>query len=90
MSDQGRVARLLPIDTAHRYPRTSISGRKYYLHQLVARAWHGPRPPGALVLHHDDDPNHPHASNLRYGDHAANAADRKRNRIQRQRQENRT
>jgi hypothetical protein len=80
VSERGRVARLLKVDRAHRYPRVSIPGAKVYVHHLVAAAWHGPRPDGALVLHHDDDPLNPTAINLRYGDHAENAADRIRNR----------
>lgn len=79
VSDRGRIARLLPVDHSHRYPRVSIAGQKVYLHAMVAGAWHGPRPDGALVLHYDDDPDNPTAENLRYGDHAENFADRQRN-----------
>jgi HNH endonuclease len=80
VSGRGRVARLLTIDHSHRYPRVSIGGEKVYLHHLVAEAWHGPRPDGAPVLHHDDDPLNPEADNLRFGSHAENAADARRNR----------
>lgn len=80
VSDRGRVAKLLNVDYSHRYPRVSINSRKRYVHDLVAAVWHGPRPVGALVLHHDDDPLRPHAANLRYGSHRQNAADRRRNR----------
>lgn len=87
VSDRGQVAKLLNVDCSGRYPRVSVAGRKYYLHSLVARAHIGPRPRGLLVLHADDDPQNPDALNLRYGTHAANAADRRRNRARRNRQE---
>lgn len=79
VSERGRVARLLNIDRAHRYPRVSIAGDKRYVHHLVAEAWHGPRPDGLLALHADDDPENPTAGNLRWGSHADNAQDRKTN-----------
>lgn len=79
VSDRGRIARVLTIDRAHRYPRVSVAGRKVYIHHLVAETWHGPRPDGLLLLHADDDPDNPHAENLRWGTPAENAADRRRN-----------
>lgn len=79
VSDRGRVARLLPVDTSGRYPRVSVLSRKFYLHSLVAWAFHGPRPRGALVLHEDDSPENATAENLRYGTHEDNWVDRKRN-----------
>ncbi|MBX9638500.1 MAG: HNH endonuclease [Mycobacteriaceae bacterium] len=79
VSERGRVARLLNVDRSHRYPRISVGGVKRYLHDFVAAAWHGPRPEGALVLHFDDDPQHPAAANLRYGSHVDNYDDARRN-----------
>jgi hypothetical protein len=79
VSERGRVAKLLKVDRSNRYPRVSIGGDMRYVHALVAEAWHGPRPDGLLVLHHDDDPENPAPENLRYGDYVDNAADRKRN-----------
>ena len=76
VSDGGRIARVLSVDRAHRYPRVSIAGRKVYVHHLVAEAWHGPRPDGSLALHADDNPENPAAENLRWGSHADNAQDR--------------
>jgi len=80
VSSLGRVAKILPIDRSGHYPRVSIAGRRFYLHTLIARGFYGDRPDGALVLHGDDDPANATAGNLRYGDHAQNAADRRRNR----------
>jgi hypothetical protein len=81
VSERGRVARLLRIDRSHKYPRISIGGEKRYIHQLVAEAFHGPRPDGLLALHHNDDPANPSAANVRWGSHAENAEDARRNRI---------
>jgi hypothetical protein len=83
VSDRGRIARLLNVEGAHRYPRVSIAGQKRYVHHLVAEAWHGPRPDGQWALHTDDDPERPHADNLSWGTPKQNAADAKRNRINR-------
>jgi HNH endonuclease len=84
VSDRGRIAKLLPIDTAHRYPRFSVGGRKVYVHHAVAEAWHGERPDGLLVLHADDVPDHNDARNLSWGTAKQNGADAKRNRINRE------
>ena len=81
VSDRGRVAKLLKIDTAHRYPRVNVGKEKRYVHHLVAEAHHGPRPEGLLALHADDDPNNPSAGNIRWGTAAENAADAHKNRI---------
>ena len=54
--------------------------RDVYVHVLVCLAWHGPPPfERALVLHHDDDPQNNRPDNLRWGSHADNEADRRRN-----------
>jgi hypothetical protein len=49
------------------------------VHHLVAAAFLGPRPEGALVLHKNDIKADCRVRNLRYGTHADNMADRKRN-----------
>lgn len=46
---------------------------------LVADAWHGPKPPGLVVRHLDDDPLNDAAWNLRYGTHRDNYSDAIRN-----------
>lgn len=48
------------------------------IHQLVAEAFIGPRPPGMEVCHRDGDPGNNHVSNLRYGTHSENMIDKKR------------
>lgn len=59
----------------------SIKGRAIYrkVHALVAEAFIGPRPPGALVLHRDDNKANNTPGNLYYGSHRENVADAKRN-----------
>jgi hypothetical protein len=84
VSDRGRIARLLNVDRSHRYPRVCIAGTKVYVHHLVTEMFHGPRPDGLLALHGDDDPQRPHADNLSWGTPKQNAADAKRNRINRE------
>lgn len=48
---------------------------RLYIHHLVAEAFIGPRPVGALVLHGDGDKLNNHRSNLRYGTQLENIAD---------------
>ncbi len=47
------------------------------VHQLVAEAFLGPRPPGREVCHLDGDKTNNSASTLRYDTHKGNHADRK-------------
>jgi len=44
-------------------------------HRLVALAFLGPRPEGAVVRHLDGDPLRPHAENLAYGTKSENLVD---------------
>lgn len=45
------------------------------VHQLVARAFHGPRPEGQEVRHLDGDPQNNRADNLAYGTRTENLLD---------------
>ena len=38
-------------------PTSCCENDRSHVHQLVAEAFHGPRPEGLLVLHADDDPS---------------------------------
>ena len=49
------------------------------VHHVVAAAFLGERPSGLLVLHSDDDRSNNSVSNLYYGTHKQNAADRSAN-----------
>jgi hypothetical protein len=47
-----------------------------FVHALVAEAFLGPRPEGALILHENDDGFDNRATKLRYGDRDENELDR--------------
>ena len=51
------------------------TSRSWPVQHLVAAAFIGPRPPGALVLHRDGTRDNNRLDNLRYGTGADNAAD---------------
>jgi HNH endonuclease len=70
-------------DNPHLFVMLRRNGEAFHcaVHRLVAIAFIGNAPfPEARVLHWDDDPNHNHFRNLRWGTSAENAQDRKRNR----------
>lgn len=56
--------------------RPTVDGRNviFYVHDLVAAAFVGPRPMGAIVNHKDTDKTNNVASNLEYTTHAGNMA----------------
>jgi hypothetical protein len=54
-------------------------GKQHEVADLVLCAFVGPRPPGAMALHSDDDPQHNHRENLRWGTRSDNAHDAIRN-----------
>ncbi|CAM3221926.1 HNH endonuclease [Mycobacterium intermedium] len=83
VSDRGRVARLLALDTSHHYLRVNVNGVKRYVHQMVCEAFSGRRPPGQVARHLDDVPENCAAENLAWGTHAQNVEDRIRNARQR-------
>lgn len=64
------------------YPAVSLcrNGRivSRTVHSLVAEAFLGPRPDGMVVRHLDGDEGNPRLSNLAYGTHADNEADKER------------
>lgn len=77
-SNAGRVRsastrRLCHVD---RSTRVAVRGARRLVSHLVAEAWLGPRPEGALVLHANGIPYDCRVENLSYG----RAADRLRNR----------
>ena len=58
------------------YPECSLgSGRKYFVHRLVAAAFLGPCPTGQEVRHKDDDPTNSCSENLEYGTRTQNILD---------------
>lgn len=80
----GRLAiPAVPVATSlnHGYPEVSLrqvgGGRRLRVkvHHLVAAAFIGPRPPGAVVRHLNGDKEDNRLSNLTYGSQAENIAD---------------
>lgn len=57
------------------YLRVSIDGTVRLVHHVVAEAFIGPRPPGALLRHLDDNKDNNHYSNLAYGSSGDNMRD---------------
>jgi len=57
------------------YLRVSVGGRPERIQWLVAAAFIGPRPDGAMVLHGNDVKTDNRLTNLRYGDGFDNARD---------------
>lgn len=62
------------------YPRLMLysGGGRYanrFVHQLVAAAFIGPRPPGQQVRHLDGNRSNPRLTNLAYGTQSENALD---------------
>ena len=71
----GRLLKLTVMSGRSKYRVVCIGGRTRYVHQLVAEAFHGPRPAGLLCLHRDDDKANNCAANLYWGTAAQNTAD---------------
>lgn len=79
-SSLGRIKRVsdgsfMPFSMRRGYLITTLDGKTYLAHRLVAEAFHGLCPAGQIVRHlncirHDNRPE-----NLRYGTHADNARD---------------
>lgn len=62
----------------HRRVTVYLRGRMaIWVHQLVAEAFIGPRPPGTEVCHRNGDGLDNRPSNLRYGTHQENMLDRR-------------
>lgn len=79
-----RAGRILqPVQKQGRYWAVTLADnekrRQYLLHDLVAAAFLGVKPEGAMVLHEDDNKANNAASNLRYGTQRENEEDARRN-----------
>lgn len=59
--------------------RPGLIRQKHYVHDLVARAFLGPRPPGKLVRHLNDHIHNNTPENLAYGDMKQNSRDARAN-----------
>jgi hypothetical protein len=83
VSDLGRVRKYADTHSdGDGYPCVSMGRRgapRLPVHCMVALAFLGPRPQGAVVRHLNDDPRDARLANLRYGSRAENFADAVRN-----------
>ena len=68
---RGRFARRSASSKGGTYLGVNLSASgvvtTHYVHELVALAFHGARPPGQEVMHLDDNPLNNRPDNLRYG-----------------------
>lgn len=68
---------VMPIFAGNGYLQVGLSGetsRRAYVHQLVAEAFIGPRPPRMVINHRDGNRQNNHLSNLEYVTHRGNSA----------------
>lgn len=70
----GRVKKLTAGQNGYLVAGVTIHGSpgKKYVHEMVACAFIGPRPDGAVINHIDGDKHNNHVSNLDYVTHAEN------------------
>jgi hypothetical protein len=86
-ADTGRIRKLPVAANGYAVVHLSILGtrprkmRTVYVHEAVAIAFHGPRPPGAVVRHGRNGPLDNRASQLQWGTPKENCADRERDRL---------
>lgn len=70
-----------PYVNPHGYPMVGLSlgwkRKTMYVHEVVALAFLGVRPPKAVIRHLDGNPLNNHVKNLKYGTVAENSADTK-------------
>lgn len=72
----GRVMKQQRQECGYMSVRPTVDGANvfFYVHDLVAAAFHGPKPPGQIVNHKDTDKTNNVPSNLEYTTHAGNMA----------------
>lgn len=87
VSDEGRAAKIMERKPGPNgyiqmgVPRPDGKRHRDYLHQWVLWAFQGPRPPGMLARHLDDDPLNNRADNLLWGTRSENQHDIRTNGI---------
>lgn len=64
-----------PSPTMGKYLRIKLGPRHVMVHEVVLEAFVGPRPPGLIALHADDDGFNNHVSNLSWGTRRQNSLD---------------
>lgn len=82
---KGQIMR--PFTTEKGYQRVYLYRtprvQRVRIHTAVLHAFIGPRPAGMVTRHLDGDPANNHLSNLAWGTHAENVADKMRHRAER-------
>jgi hypothetical protein len=80
-SDRPRILSVyrMPIGYLAVHFRVAGKARTVYLHDIVACLAFGPKPPGTVIRHYDDDKDNNYPSNLAIGRHVDNTADSRRN-----------
>lgn len=75
---RGRVLKLRPHPDGYCTVNLCRDGtqRTVTVHSIICHAFHGPRPPGLEVCHSNGIESDNRASNLRWGTHAENEADK--------------
>lgn len=74
---KGKITKLQARDERHLKARLSRAGRqkRFYVHRLVAEAFHGAIPQGFVVRHLNGDPTDNRAENLAIGTQSENSFD---------------
>lgn len=72
---RGRVLRAATVESGHKSVALTRRGGSRLVHQLVAEAFIGPRPPGHEVLHADANPANNRPKNLSWGTRSDNLRD---------------
>ncbi len=68
-----------------RYPAVTLSGHRVRVHVVMAETFLGPRPPGWVVRHGDDDGQNCWVGNLSWGSASENLRDAHRHGVRRRR-----
>lgn len=72
-----RILKAQPPTGRRKHLKVKVGkGFDFYPHDLVAATFIGPKPPGALVRHLDDNPLNNTPGNLQYGTHSENEKDK--------------
>ncbi|WP_043598921.1 NUMOD4 motif-containing HNH endonuclease [Nocardia otitidiscaviarum] len=76
-----RILRQQTEEKGHKAVHIRVDGVRVVLkvHQLVLEAFVGPRPPGMVACHYDDDKENNQVSNLRWATYSDNMSDQIRN-----------